>query len=178
VVIATPVDDAFLDGFGFEILGEGLMGKGGEFVVGGEAKGDELFNGELVDVGAIFGREQCVEAEAFLAADDAILYFESAIPSDACHNDEDEGHDDPPQEKNSVFRPVVNGGVDGEDEVEQQHGQDEEMKGWIVARVVLKVLRGGHGNPLRANCAVGPQHTICGRLERWQRRGRSGLEFM
>ena len=37
VVVGTPVDDALLDGFGFEVLGEGFVDEGGEFGVGGEA---------------------------------------------------------------------------------------------------------------------------------------------
>ena len=47
-----------------------------------------------------------------------------------------------------MLRPVVDGGVDGEDEVEQQHGQNEEVKRRMVARVILEVLRGRHWNPL------------------------------
>ncbi len=60
VVVATPVDDALLDGFGFEVLGEGFADKSGKFGVGGEAEGDELFDGELVDVSAVFGGEESV----------------------------------------------------------------------------------------------------------------------
>jgi hypothetical protein len=55
VVVASPVDDALLDGLGLEVLGEGLADESGEFVVGGEAEGDQLFDRELIDVGAIFG---------------------------------------------------------------------------------------------------------------------------
>ena len=44
VVVASPVDNAFLDGLGLEVLGEGSASQGGEFVVRGEAEGDELFD--------------------------------------------------------------------------------------------------------------------------------------
>ena len=44
VVVATPVDDALLDGLWFEVLREGLAEECGKLVVGGEAKGDELFD--------------------------------------------------------------------------------------------------------------------------------------
>ena len=53
MVVAAPVDDGLLDGLGFHVFGEGLMGECGEFVVGGEAKGDELSGGELTDVRAV-----------------------------------------------------------------------------------------------------------------------------
>ena len=43
-----------------------------------------------------------------------------------------------------MFWPVVDGGVDGEDEVEQEDRQNEEVKGRIEARVVFEVLRSGH----------------------------------
>ena len=58
MVVASPVDDARLDGFWLEVLGEGLADQCGKFVVGGEAEGDELFDGELVDVGTILGGEK------------------------------------------------------------------------------------------------------------------------
>ncbi len=44
VVVASPVDDALFDGLGLQVLGEGSVSKGGKFFVGGEAKGDELFD--------------------------------------------------------------------------------------------------------------------------------------
>ena len=62
-----------LDGFGFEALGEGLVDEGGKFSVGGEAQGDELLDGELIDVGTICGWQECSEAEALFHADDAVL---------------------------------------------------------------------------------------------------------
>ena len=43
-----------------------------------------------------------------------------------------------------VAGPSVNCGIDGKDEVEQQHWQDEEVKRRIEASVVLKSLWGSH----------------------------------
>ena len=139
-----------LDGFGFEVLGECLADEGGELVVGGEAESDELFDGELVDVGALFGGKERVEAEALFEADDSVLDPESLGSGDTGHDEEDDGHCDPPEEESAVFGPVVDGDVDGEDEVEKKHGQNKEMKGGIEACVVLEILRSGHGSPLES----------------------------
>jgi hypothetical protein len=160
VVVATPVDDALLDGFGFEVLSEGFADQGRELGVGGEAESDELLNAELVNVSAIFGGQESGEAETLFEADDAVLHFDGAAASDARHDEEDDGHSDPPEKESPVGGPVVDGEVDGEDEVEQKHGQDEEVKGWIEARVVLEVLRSWHWHPLEAGYVDGPQHTI------------------
>lgn len=160
MVVATPVDDALLDGFGFEVLGEGLADQGGELVVGGKAESDELFDGELVDVGALFGGKERVEAEALFEADDSILDTESLGSGDASQHEEDDGHCDPPEEESAVLGPVVDGDVDGDDQVEKKHGENKEMKGRIEARVVLVILRSGHGSPLGADGCDGPQHTI------------------
>jgi hypothetical protein len=160
VVVASPVDDAFLDGLGFEVLGEGSVSQRGEFVVGGEAEGDELFDGELIDMGAIFGGEECVQAQALLELDDAILNDEGAVSCAAGDDEEDDGHRDPPEMESPMLGPVVDGDVDGEDEVQQKHGQDEEVKGRIEAHVILEVLRSGHWNPLEVGYVDGPQHTI------------------
>ncbi len=113
--------------------------------------------------------EERVEAEALFEADDAVLRGEGGAAGNARHDEEDEGHDDPPEMESPVLRPVVDGDVDGEDEVEQKHGQDEEVKGRMEARVVLEVLRGGHWNPLEVGYGDGPQHiTLWGRLEGWR----------
>ena len=106
VVVGAPVDDALLDGLGLEVLGEGLADEGGEFGVGGEAEGDELFDGELVDVGAVFGGEERGETETLFEADNAVLDAEGAAASDACHDEEDDGHDDPPEMSVLVAGPV------------------------------------------------------------------------
>jgi hypothetical protein len=160
VVVASPVDDAFLDGLGFEVLGEGSVSQGGEFVVGGKAECDELFDRELIDMGTILGWKECVEAQALFEADDTVLDAEGAVSCAAGHDEEDDGHCDPPEMESPVLGPVVDGDVNREDEVEQKHGQDEEVKGWIEARVVLEVLRSWHWHPLEAGYVDGPQHTI------------------
>jgi len=117
VVVGTPVDDGLLASLRLHVFGEGLVGESGEFGVGGEAKGDELGDGELVDVGAIGGGEQHVEAETLFEANDAILSFEGAAASVASHEDEDDSHDDPPEMCVLVAGPVVDCDVDGEDEI-------------------------------------------------------------
>ncbi len=150
VVVSAPVDDALFDSFRFEVLGEGLAEERGKFIIGGEAERNELLDAELVDVDAIFGRQECVEAEAFFEANDAVLRDEGAVTTALGDHEDDEGHEDPPQEKSTVLGPVVNGDVDGEDEVQQKHGQNEEVKGRIEAAVVLEVLWGRHWSPLRS----------------------------
>jgi hypothetical protein len=144
VVVGAPVDDALLDGLGFEVLSQGFADQGWEFGVRGEAKSDELLDRELVDVSAVFGGKKRVEAEAFFEADDAVLHFDSPAASNACHDKEDDGHGDPPEMESPVGRPVVDRDEDGEDDVKQEHGQHEEMKEWIPARVIFEILGGGH----------------------------------
>jgi len=144
VIVGAPVDDLLLDGFGFEALGEGFVDERREFIVGGEAEGDELLRGEFLDVAELGDGEDGREAEAFFEADDAVLHFEGTAAGNACHDEEGDGHDDPPEMCVLVAGPVVNGDVDAEDEVEQEHGQEKEVKGRIEARVVLEVLRSGH----------------------------------
>lgn len=149
IIVATPVDDALFDGFGLEVLGEGLADQRGDFGVGGEAEGDKLFNGEFVDVGAIFSGEECGETETLLKADDAVLDNEGAVTEANSHYHEDDCHDDPPEMSVLVTGPVMHRDVDGEDEVEQKHGQHEEVIERIEAGVIFEVLRGGHWSPLR-----------------------------
>jgi hypothetical protein len=111
-----------LDGLGFKVLGEGFAEESREFIVRGEAKCDELFNAEFVDVGAIFGGQERMEAQSLFEADEAVLGPKSRGAREAGHQEEDEGHEDPPQEEEAVIGPVVDGDVDGEDEVEKEHG--------------------------------------------------------
>jgi hypothetical protein len=144
VVVAAPVDDGFLDGLWLHVFGEGLVGECGEFVVGGEAKGDELSGGELVDVRAVGFGEQCVEAEALFEADDAVLGFHGGLAGVAGHEEKDDSHDDVPEMSVLVAGPVVDGDVDGEDEIENEQRNDDEVKGRMVASVVFKTLRSGH----------------------------------
>jgi hypothetical protein len=144
VVVGAPVDDALLDSLRFEVLGQGFADQGWEFGVGGEAESDELFDGELVDVGAVFGGEESSEAETLFEADDAVLHFGGTAASDAGHDEKDDGHGDPPKMSVCEPRPCVHGGIDGEDEVEQKHRQHDEMKERVEALVVFDVLWSGH----------------------------------
>ena len=144
VVVGAPVDDALLDGLGFEVLGQGFADEGWELGVGGEAERDELRDGELVDVGAVFGGKESGEAETLFEADDAFLSFEGTLSADAGHDEEDDGHDNPPDVGVRVPRPCVHSGVDGEDEIEQKQGHHNEMEGHIPAGVVFEVLWSGH----------------------------------
>ena len=144
VVVATPVDDARLYGLRLQVLGEGFAEERREFVVGGEAEGDELFDREFVDVRAVFNGQESVEAKTLFEADDTVLDCERAVAAAAGNEEQDNGHDDPPEEKSPMLRPVMDGYVDGEDEVEQEDRQNKEVKGRIEARVVLEVLRSGH----------------------------------
>jgi hypothetical protein len=160
VVVGTPVDDGLLDSLRLHVFGEGLVGEFGKFGVGGEAKGDELGDGELVDVGAVGGGEQRVEAETLFEADDAVLSFEGGLAGYAGHEEEDDGHDDAPEMSVLVARPVVDCDVDGEDEVEDKQGNDDEVKGRMEACVVFKILRSGHWGVLFARNNGRGQHSI------------------
>ena len=53
----------------------------------------------------------------------------------------------------------MDGDIDGKDEIQQKHGQDEEVKRWIEASMVLEILRGWHGNPLKTRCNDAPQYS-------------------
>jgi len=136
------------------------MGEFGKLVVGGEAKGDELGDGELVDVGAVGGGEQGVEAETLFEADDAVLSFEGVAAGVAGYQEEDDSHDDAPEMSVLVARPVVDGDVDGEDEVEDKQRNDDEVKGRVEACVVFKILRSGHWGVLFARNDGRGQHSI------------------
>lgn len=43
-----------------------------------------------------------------------------------------------------MLRPVVDGGVDGEAEIEKKDGHEKEVKGRVVTGVAAGVLRVGH----------------------------------
>ncbi len=58
LVVGSPCGDVLFDGFGFEVLGEGFVDEGGDLGVGGETEGDELLDGELVDMGVVCGGEE------------------------------------------------------------------------------------------------------------------------
>jgi hypothetical protein len=149
IVIGAPGDDALLDGFGFEVLGKGLVDESGKLGVGGETEGDELADGELVDVLPLGGWEESGEAEAFFEADDTILDLECCGAGSAGHQEEDDCHDNPPEMRVLVCGPPVDGDVDGEDQVEQKEWEEGEVEEGIEAGVVLEGLRSGHGASFR-----------------------------
>jgi hypothetical protein len=144
VIVGAPVGDMLFDGFGFEALGEGFVDEGGKLVVGGEAEGDELLRGEFLDVTELGDGKNGGEAEALFEADDAVLQLQVVHSALGREAQERCGDDDPPEEQVTVPWPVVDGGVDGEDEVEHQNWEHEEVHEGIEAVVVLEVLRSGH----------------------------------
>jgi len=77
--------------------------------------------------------EQSVEAETLFEADDAVLGFEGIAAGFAGNQEEDYGHDDAPEMSVLVDRPVMDSDVDGEDEVEQEQREDDEVKGRMEA---------------------------------------------
>jgi hypothetical protein len=145
VVVGAPVGDALLDGVGFEILGEGAVDEGRDLGVGGEAEGDELPDVELVEVGEVGGGQEGGEAKALFEADDAVLELDVVHSGSYDEDKECEGDDDPPEEEVVMFGPVVDGGVDGEQEIARKDGKDEEVHGWVKAAVAFIVLRRWHG---------------------------------
>lgn len=76
MVVGTPVGNGLLDGFWLEFLGEGAVGESADFFVGGEAEGDELPDGELVDVLELVCGDEGCEPEALLEANEPILQFQ------------------------------------------------------------------------------------------------------
>jgi hypothetical protein len=146
-IVGAPGSDGGLDLLGGKVFGKGAANQGGELGVGGEAERDDVGH-EEAGGGVEFGRgEQRSEAEAFFQADDAVLHLEGVGTGLEGHDDKDERHDDPPAEDVGVFGPAVDGGVEGEDEIEQKDGHEEKVEGGIEAGVVLEVLRCGHGVP-------------------------------
>ena len=85
-----------------------------------------------------------MQAQALFHTDNAVLNGEGGAAREAGHDEEDDGHGNPPEVKGPMLRPVADGDVDREDEVEQKHGQHEEVKGRVQAGVVLEVLRDWH----------------------------------
>lgn len=147
-VVGTPGLDGFFDLPGSEVLVCGAGGEGGEFIVGGEAEGDELGLREGVDEGVLGGGEECCEAEALFQPDEAVLRFKRGSAGDTGEDKEGEGHDDPPEEEGGVAGPLVNGGVDGGDEIKEEKGYEDKVKRGMVAGVAFEALRVGHAKVL------------------------------
>ena len=144
-VIGAPAGDGLLDLLGGEVFAGGADRQRVEFGVGGEAEGDELPFGEGVDEGVVGGRKKRGKAEALFEPDEPILGSDGGAAGDSGEHKESEGHDDPPEEERVVPGPVVDSGVDREDEVEDEDGNQDEVEGWIVAGVIAEALRLGHG---------------------------------
>lgn len=143
------------------------MDEGGKLVVGGEAQGDELGRGELVDVLAICGGDEGGEAEALFEADDAVLNRECAFPADTGHHEEDDGQDNPPDVGVLVGGPVVDGEVDGEDDVEQEQRKNDEVKRRKIAGMILEVLRRWHELSFLVFGSRGQHNTLGGKRPRF-----------
>ena len=101
-----------------------------------------------------------METEALFEADDAVLGFHSGLAGVAGHEEKDDSHDDVPEMSVLIARPVVDCDVDGEDEIENEQRDDDEVKGRMVACVVFKILRNGHWSVLFARNNGRGQHSI------------------
>lgn len=113
------------------------MGQGGELCVRGEAQSDELGEGEGVDESELAVGQEVGEPQLLFEPDEAVLRAQCGHAADAGHGEEDNGHGDPPEVGVLVTRPGVDGCIDGEAQVEQQHGNDEEVEERVEARVVF-----------------------------------------
>ena len=166
-VVGAPVDDGLFDGLGIEVLGEGSVGEGGKFGVRGEAEGDELAGGEFADVYVFVCRKERGQPEPFFEADDAVLYPACLHSADQSHEDEGEGHDDPPVEEVFVGGKAVDCNVDGKDKVDDEDRHQDEVESRVATSVALVALRCRHGwsfhrsGRVKAAGLTGPdQHNI------------------
>ncbi len=144
VVVWTPGGDGLFDLFGVEVFGDGAGGESGEFGVGGEAESDELLDGDLVDEAEVFFVEEVGEAELLFEADEAVLIRERVLAGLAEDEQKHDGHHDPPEVGVFEAGPCVDGHVDGEAQVEQEHRREEEVEGGVPAGVVFERLRLSH----------------------------------
>ena len=164
VVVGAPGGDELLDLLAVEVFGDGAVGQGGYFGVGGEAEADELVDGEGVEEAELVFGEKVGEAELLFEADKAFVVLEGVGAKEAGHGEEDDRHQDHPQVDDDVVGPGVHGHEDGEDHVEEQQRRDEEVKGWVEARVVLERLWLSHSCDDNAGWAAASAAS-CGSLE-------------
>lgn len=146
VVVGAPVHDALFDLLFGEILSNGALRKCGYFCVGGKAQTDELPYGEGIDQAQLIFSEEVGEAELFFETNDAVLSSQSGGSAVARDHEEDDRHGDPPQMRVLIKRPGVDGCVDCETQIQQQHRQKEEVKDRVVACVVLVGLWLSHNS--------------------------------
>lgn len=107
-------------------------------------------SGEVSKSRVLAGWQDGGEAEALFEADDPILCLDGAFAGVYGHEDKYNRHDDPPGVEMRVVGPVVDGGVDGECQVKQKQGHDDEVEGWMETSVVFEVLFSGHECPWNA----------------------------
>ena len=146
LVVGAPSDNSLLDLLAVQVFGDGALGEGGDFGVGGEAEADVLIDGEGVDEAELVFGEKVGEAKLLFETDEAVLVLEGVAAKDSSHDEEHDRHDDPPQVHVGKVGPAVDGRVDGEDQVQQQHRQDEEVKRRVEARVILEGLWLSHSS--------------------------------
>jgi hypothetical protein len=121
-----------------------LANKGGDLFVGGEAKGDELLDGELGDVGELVGGNERGDAEALFETDEAVLQLEVVDAALDGEDEEGERDDDGPMAQVWILVAEMDGDVDGDSEVDEESGKDEEVHGGVEAAVVFIGLGCGH----------------------------------
>jgi hypothetical protein len=146
LVVGAPVGDGFLDLLAGEVFGDGALSEGGDFGVGGETEADVLVDGEGVDEAELIFGEEVGEAKLLFQTDETVLVLEGVAAAEAGQDEQHDRHHDPPEALVPVDGPVVDGPVDREDEVQQQHRQDEEMKRRVESRVVFERLWLSHSD--------------------------------
>ena len=149
-VVGAPGFDAFLDFLAGEVLFEDLADEFGDFLVGGEAEGDELVFSELMDAVPEGFVEKHGEAEALFKTDDAVLQFEGVGAELEGEQEEEDGEDEGPEaveDEVGVALEAAHEDDDGEDEEEEEEGKGDEVVGGVELCVVFEVLGGlfAHG---------------------------------
>ena len=142
-MVGAPLLDGFLDFFGRKLFVESSGGEGREFVVGGEAEGDQLGFGEFGDAGTESGVEQGGKTEALFEADDVVLDFEGIETN---FENGDRGGEGGEDEEGGVESGETNEMDDGGKQDDGKCGQDEEVEEGIEALVVGEILRRGVGH--------------------------------
>ncbi len=75
MIVGAPCGNGLLDLLAGQIFGDGSLGEGGDFGVGGEAEADVLIDGEGIDEAELLFVEEVGEAQLFFEADEAVLIF-------------------------------------------------------------------------------------------------------